>query len=320
MGETQRQAKKSNGGNILLILAFVLVLIVVALGIYVLLHIGGTMKEYSARSRELKEVRAELAEQEKIRDAHIEEKQILETDDGEIAALRSETFELAAALEKDIKAGRNPNKICYLTIDDGPYYRGRKLLKILNKYDVKATFFLTTANGDRLPDKGELSAASNYPEYLRYGHTIGNHTYSHKYGEGGIYKSSNAFMKDVKKQEEFTEKATGGYKPEIVRFPGGRATAGKTLGDIEDALAAGGYGWIDWTVDSGDSWGKDTASPKLIMKQIKKAAKDQKVMVVLCHEWSKDTEKALPEMIEYLEGEGYIFLPLFYDSSMVLKE
>jgi peptidoglycan/xylan/chitin deacetylase (PgdA/CDA1 family) len=55
------------------------------------------------------------------------------------------------------------------------------------------------------------------------------------------------------------------------------------------------------------------------MKQVKKAAKDQKIMVILCHEWSRDTEKALPGMIEYLEGEGYIFLPLFYDSQMVNK-
>ena len=52
---------------------------------------------------------------------------------------------------------------------------------------------------------------------------------------------------------------------------------------------------------------------------IDEAAKDQDVMVILCHEWSKDTQKALPEMIEYLQGEGYIFLPMFYESSTVLK-
>ena len=189
----------------------------------------------------------------------------------------------------------------------------------MDKYDVKATFFLTTANGDRLPDKAELSAASMYPEYLRYGHTIGNHTYSHDYGEGGIYKSANAFMKDMKKQENFTIKATGGYDPKIVRFPGGRATAGKNLEDIEAELRKGGYSWADWTVDSSDSWGKGKTSPDIIMEQVKDAAKDQDVMVILCHEWSKDTQKALPEMIEYLQGEGYIFLPMFPESSTVLK-
>ncbi len=158
-----------------------------------------------------------------------------------------------------------------------------------------------------------------YPEYLRYGHTIGNHTYSHDYSKGGIYRNANAFMKDMKLQEAFTVKAADGYDPKIVRFPGGRATAGKSLEDIQDALHKEGYGWADWTVDSGDSWGKGNTSPEIIMKQIKEAAKDQDVMVILCHEWSKDTQKALPEMIEYLQGEGYIFLPMFYESSTVLK-
>ena len=319
MGETKRKNRKGRGGNILLILTGLLMLTVIGMAVYIAPHIGGTFKEYKARSAELRAVKEDLKSARETRDAKISEKRGMEVDDEEIDGLRSETFALAAQLEQDIKAGRNKNKICYLTIDDGPYYHGKKLLEILNEYDVKATFFLTTANGNRLPDKGELSAASMYPEYLRYGHTIGNHTYSHDYSEGGIYSSAKAFMADVEKQEEFTSEATNGYRPQIVRFPGGRATAGKNLGAIEDALSAAGYGWVDWTVDSGDSWGKDKASPQLIMKQVKKAAKDQKIMVILCHEWSRDTEKALPEMIEYLEGEGYIFLPLFYESRMVSK-
>ncbi len=319
MGETKGQSRQGRGGNILLILALILMLAVVGSALFILTHVGKTVKEYKKQSAALDKVRAELEAEQELRDKHIEEKAQMEFDDDAIAETRKEVFASAAQLEKDIKAGRNKAKICYLTFDDGPYYRGNTILKILNKYDVKATFFLTTANGDRLPDKAELSAASMYPEYLRYGHTIGNHTYSHDYDKGGIYKNANAFMKDMKKQEDFTVKASDGYDPKIVRFPGGRATAGKSLGDIETALRKGGYGWADWTVDSGDSWGKGNTSPKIIMKQIKEAAKDQDVMVILCHEWSKDTQKALPEMIEYLQGEGYIFLPMFYESSTVLK-
>lgn len=297
----------------------ILMLAVSVSAIYILAHVGKTVREYRKQSDALAKVQTELEAEQEKRDKQIEEKAQMELDDDSIAETREEVFVAAAKLEQDIKAGRNKAKICYLTFDDGPYYRGKTILKILNKYDIKATFFLTTANGDRLPDKAELSAASMYPEYLRYGHTIGNHTYSHDYGEGGIYKNANSFMKDMRKQEEFTVKATGGYDPKIVRFPGGRATAGKSLGDIEEDLRKGNYGWADWTVDSGDSWGKGNTSPEIIMKQIKAAAKDQDVMVILCHEWSKDTQKALPEMIEYLQGEGYIFLPMFYESSTVLK-
>ena len=319
MGETKGKGRKSSGGNILLILALILIIASSALAVYIIPHIGRTFSEYSEQRAALKELRAELKEEQAKRDAKLKDKQALELDDEEIEEIRTETFALAAQLEADIKAGRNKNRICYLTVDDGPYYRGKKMLEILNKYDVKATFFLTTANGDRLPDNAQYSAASMYPEYLRYGHTIGNHTYSHDYGEGGIYRSASAFMKDIKKQEDFTSDATGGFRPTLVRFPGGRATAGGTLGDIEEALRDGGYGWADWTVDSGDSWGTSDVSPKLIMKQIKSAAKDQKIMVILCHEWSSNTEKALPEMIEYLEDKGYIFLPMFYESSTVYK-
>jgi peptidoglycan/xylan/chitin deacetylase (PgdA/CDA1 family) len=158
-----------------------------------------------------------------------------------------------------------------------------------------------------------------YSEYLKYGHTIGNHTYSHNYSAGGVYSSADSFIKSIRKQDKFTEKATGGYKPVIVRFPGGSGTAGSVLGDIKKELRKEGDGWIDWTVDSSDSWGADNTSPKIIMKQIKKAAKDQKIMVILFHEWSENSEKAMPQVIEYLEDQGYIFLPLFYDSVMVEK-
>lgn len=319
MGETKGKNRKGSGGNLLLILTGALMLIVIGLAVHMIPHIGNTFAAYGKSRSELKTVRAELKAEQKKRDAKIKEKQTIELDDDEIDALKTETFALAAQLEADIKAGRNKNRICYLTFDDGPYYRGKSILDILNRYDVKATFFLTTANGDRLPDNAQYSAASMYSEYLRYGHTIGNHTYSHDYSEGGIYRSANAFMKDVKKQEDFTADATGGFRPQLIRFPGGRATAGGTLGDIEEKLSAGKYGWADWTIDSGDSWGTSDVSPKLIMKQIKDAAKDQNVMVVLCHEWSANTEKALPEMIEYLEGKGYIFLPMFYESSEVFK-
>ena len=237
----------------------------------------------------------------------------------EAASLKDEAMTLAPQVEQAILDGKSNKKICYLTLDDGPYNRGKEFLEMFDKYNVKATFFLTTANGDKLPDQADLTATSMYPEYLKHGHTIGNHTYSHNYGDGGIYKSTKAFMKSVNKQQEFTKEATGGYTPQIVRFPGGTSMAGDKKEAMEKALREAGLTWIDWTVDSGDSWGSDKASPKLVTKNIMKAAKDQKVMVVLCHEWSKNSLEALPGVIESLQEQGYIFLPLFPESAMVQK-
>lgn len=247
----------------------------------------------------------------------LEEMEGMEAETDKITA---EVFAMASQMEKDIQEGKSGRKICYITLDDGPYNKGKDFLKVFEQYGIKATFFLTTANGDKLPDQADLSAKSMYPEYLKYGHTIGNHTYSHDYGQGGIYSSAKAFMKSVNKQQEFTEEATNGaYTPKIVRFPGGVGEAGDNQEAIQEALRKEGLGWIDWTVDSGDSWGANTATVDLIMNNVKEAAAKQNIMVILFHEWSKTSLEAMPSVIEYLSGQGYIFLPLFPESVMVQK-
>ena len=95
--------------------------------------------------------------------------------------------------------------------------------------------------------------------------------------------------------------------------------AGSRLDQIEDALREKGYGWVDWTIDSGDSWGKDTVNESLIKSNVLAATKEQNIMVVLFHEWSQPTIDAMPEIIDGLREKGYIFLPLFKESMMVNK-
>ena len=64
------------------------------------------------------------------------------------------------------------NKIIYLTFDDGPGYYTNKILKTLDKYNVKATFFVT----HQFPSYASLIKT----EYEK-GHSIGVHTYTHNY-------------------------------------------------------------------------------------------------------------------------------------------
>jgi peptidoglycan/xylan/chitin deacetylase (PgdA/CDA1 family) len=288
--------------------------------IFVVPKYGKVFKAYMTARSEYKAAQAayEAAEQKNSDLSQtLEELEALKTETDELTA---ETFKLAAQTEKDIQAGTTNKRICYITLDDGPYNKGKDFLELFNKYGVKASFFLTTANGDVLPDQADLSAKSMYPEYIKYGHTVGNHTYSHNFGAGGIYTSAESFMNSVKKQQKFTEEATdGAYTPKIVRFPGGSGEAGSISEDIKEALRKEGLTWIDWTVDSGDSWGSDDVGPELIKANIREAAKDQKIMVILCHEWSKDSLDAMPSIIKYLDKKGYIFLPLFPESVMVQK-
>ena len=319
MGKTKNEAGDIRiNRNVLIAIAVVAALILLGL-IYVIPRFGGVFADYRTERQLYSAANKEVNEGQKTKqdlEKRIEE---LEGMKAESDAVRDEVFALAAKLEQDITNGNSQKKICYITIDDGPYNRGKQYLELFNKYDIKATFFLTTANGNKLPDQGDLTATSMYPEYLKYGHTIGNHTYSHDYGEGGIYKSAKAFMSAVEKQQKFTADAAAGYKPQIVRFPGGSGMAGSKLEEFQTALREAGYGWVDWTVDSGDSWGGDKASVKNIRKNVLNAAKKQKIMVVLCHEWSQNSLDALPSIIDKLTEQGFIFLPLFYDSMMVNK-
>lgn len=302
----------------IIILAVIAALALLA-AVLIVPRYSAAFTEYRAARTEYKAAQTTLESAEREGENLAEGIQEKEALAAEIKQLSEESFDLAAKLETDIQEGKSSKRICYITLDDGPYNRGKKWLELFSKYNIKATFFLTTANGNKLPDQADLTAASMYPEYLKYGHTIGNHTYSHNYSDGGIYSGAKAFMKDVNKQQEFTQEATGGYTPQMIRFPGGSGQAGESADAIKEALRGEMLGWVDWTVDSGDSWGADRATKEAIIKNVKDAAEDQKIMVLLCHEWSQTSIDAMPEIIEYLESKGYVFMPLFYDSVMVQK-
>ena len=319
MAETEDKTRRIRISRAGAVAVCVLLVLILAAAVFVVPHYGKAFAEFRTSRAAYKEAQAELSAAQTENAELTGKLENLKTVTADIDTNRAEVFKLAAQLEKDIVDGKTDKKICYITIDDGPYKRGQKYLELFDKYDIKATFFLTTANGNKLPDQADITASSMYPEYVRRGHTIGNHTYSHNYGSGGIYSSAKAFMNSVEKQQKFTDEATGGYKPQIIRFPGGTSMAGSNLGSIEKALRKKGYGWIDWTVDSGDSKGGDDVSKATIKKAVLNASKKQKIMVVLFHEWSQNSLDALPDIIESLEEKGYIFLPLFYDSVMVEK-
>lgn len=78
-----------------------------------------------------------------------------------------------------------------------------------------------------------------YQEYLKRGHTIANHTYSHGI-KRGLYNSEKTFIDSVKKQEDLINSQTG-YITNIVRFPGGSATAGKLKNSIIEELRKNNY-------------------------------------------------------------------------------
>ncbi len=191
-------------------------------------------------------------------------------------------------------------KKVYLTFDDGPSTENtEKILKILDKYDVKATFFVIYHDSDEMDALLKKIADA--------GHTIGVHTASHNYEK--IYSSVDAYLKDFNKLAKHIEKVTG-VKPEIYRFPGGSLNSynGAVYEQIIAEMTRRGYTYYDWDVGSGDaSYG--TASTNWIANNVINGVSKDKSNVVLMHDTNaKDTTvEALPKIIETLQKKGYKF-------------
>lgn len=231
-----------------------------------------------------------------------------------ISNVKKKVFELASQLEQKIKNGESDVKIAYLTFDDGPYYMTYDYLNVLDRYGVKATFFTIGFQKTSCYDKSSYDCTKLYKEIVDRGHTIANHTYSHAIFFG-LYNSVDSFMKQVIKHEDYIKEKTG-VITNIVRFPGGAASAGRLKEGIKAALKEKNYGWVDWTAIDGD--GGDLYSTSEAWEKFTKSI-DEDIEVVLMHDYSSITLSILPKAIEYLQENNYILLPLFYESVMINK-
>ena len=238
----------------------------------------------------------------------------LENIDSKIKETRTNYYKTLKIFEDKVYNGEVKYKIAYITFDDGPYYSSYKFLDVLDKYNVKATFFTIGAGKSSCYDKSSYDCTKVYAEEAKRGHTMANHTYSHAIFRG-LYSSTNSFMTQVQKQEDLLKEKTG-QTPNIVRFPGGSSTAGKLKSSIITELRKKGYGWVDWTAQDGD--GGDLSDATTAMRNFTSSI-NSKIEVVLFHDYSTITLSILPNAIEYLQQKGYVLLPLFYESRMVNK-
>ena len=179
---------------------------------------------------------------------------------------------------------------------------------MLDKYDILATFFVIgNKPDDRLPI---------YKEEVRRGHTIANHTYYHSISNG-LYNSVSSFTNQIKKNEDFILKETG-IKTNILRFPGGSNQAKGLKNGIIKEISNMGYGYVDWDLETGDGK-KVSPTIKESIDNVLNKTNGRDIVVVLMHDYSSITLSALPSIIEGLEKQNYIMLPLFYESVKVKK-
>ena len=228
--------------------------------------------------------------------------------DVSLKEVKESYFKLAKEADERARSGAN-FKVCYLTFDDGPYSKTTSLfLDVLKEKNVLGTFFVLKK--DNLDDL--------YRRIRDDGHTLANHTASHKI-KNGIYRSEDAFIEDIKKNDDFIYNLLG-VKMDVMRFPGGSPQAtysGLNKSSLVNKLVDMGYGYIDWTLTTGD--GEANLSPDEFLHNVVDSSSKYSVMTVLMHDYSKNTALCLGDMIDILREQGFIFLPLSYNSPAVRK-
>ena len=168
----------------------------------------------------------------------------------------------------------------YLTFDDGPIPEVTpRVLEILERYGVKATFFMVGENIYKHPDV--------FDKVVQAGHTIGNHTYNHLKG----WRCTTAeYLANVEKFPKETN---------LFRPPYGKATICQRR-----ALVKEGYTLIYWDVLTRDY--EATRTPEAMLAQIKREVRPGSI--INFHDSLKSNERmlaVLPQVIEFLQTEGY---------------
>lgn len=175
---------------------------------------------------------------------------VAETEAGDIV-------EVAEYEDRHIWDGREDSSAgirrVYFTFDDGPSANTDRILDILDQYGVKATFFVV----------GKDKYQEQYKRIVEDGHTLGMHSYSHKYNE--IYASLDAYKQDLTQLHDFLYELTG-EDCNIVRFPGGSSnTISKVdMWELIDYLDSEGMVYFDWNVASGDATGGKKSASQIV--------------------------------------------------------
>lgn len=178
----------------------------------------------------------------------------------------------------------------YLTFDDGPSVYTDDILDILDSYGVKATFFVVGKESD--------SAKKALQDIVDQGHTLGMHSYSHKYSE--VYRSVEDFAEDFTKLRDYLYEVTG-VRSNVYRFPGGSSNTVSPL-DMHvfaDYLEEQEVCFFDWNISSGDG-GSALLSVETLVENCTADIEKRGTSVILMHDSANKstTVEALPILIE----------------------
>jgi peptidoglycan/xylan/chitin deacetylase (PgdA/CDA1 family) len=182
----------------------------------------------------------------------------------------------------------NKTKVILLTIDDGPGIRSLEMIKILNKHNAKAIFFVNGMHDNKNP--GIISQIS------QAGFSVGNHTWNHL----NLKKQTDLILieKEINKNSELIKKETGN-NPRFFRAPFGESNP-----YIRKLVKDNGMLFMDWSGAAMD-WDKAAREKDIFISNVMNNVHSGSIILIHEHPWSLANLDAL---LTRLDIDGYTYV------------
>jgi peptidoglycan-N-acetylglucosamine deacetylase len=178
-----------------------------------------------------------------------------------------------------------------LTFDDGPTPGNTdKILSILEKENVKATFFVTGREVEENFDEAQKIEGA--------GHELGNHSYSHK---RMVLKTPAFIKKEIEKTDEWIRKT--GYEGSI-QF---RPPNGKKLIGLPFYLDKHDRKTILWDIEPETYPEIASDSTKIIRHVSEKVQPGSIILLHVMYDSREESMKSVTGIIKELKEKGYTF-------------
>lgn len=186
-----------------------------------------------------------------------------------------------------LRQGDPESKTVALTFDDGPHPAyTHHLLAVLDRYHVKATFFVVGKMAARHPE--------SVREIFDAGHIVGNHTWGHR----RLSKISDPSIAAEWEQCRAILYSITGERAVYCRPPGCSSNADVVLSAARQRMTT-----VLYTVN-----GRDYSLPgkNVILNRLLSLVKGGDI--ILLHDGVQQTIDIMPKLIETLESRGYEFV------------
>ncbi|MCM3602138.1 polysaccharide deacetylase family protein [Robertmurraya korlensis] len=201
---------------------------------------------------------------------------------------KSRSFQFFGGIVEKVET---EEKVVALTFDDGPGVHTDEILSILEKEEVKATFYLT---GREIEEHME-----DAKKLVQAGHEIGNHTYSHK---RMVLKSPSFIKNEIESTDESIRKA--GYEGEITFRP----PYGKKLLFLPYYLNKHDRPTILWNMEPETDPDIADDSNKITNDIVSRIEPGSIILLHVMYESRKESLNSVASTIEALKKKGYTFV------------